>query len=106
MDPGELTADAHQKSRLVVLSRCGRRSSMGGCESCLVTLCQRLTEVLIADHLELHPRDAATDHAELLGGRLRDVDDAALDERSAVVDAHRHRAAGLQLRDAHPRTER
>ena len=56
--------------------------------------------------LTAHPRHAGLDHAERLGRRLRQIDDAVFGERSAVVDADHHRAAIVEILDPDMSAER
>src|SRR5712692_1257176 len=58
------------------------------------------------DDVDLDLGDAFAGDAERFGGGRRDVHDAAANERAAVVDAHRHRASGIDVGDAQPRPER
>ncbi len=44
-----------------------------------------------------HSYDPIAQHAQLLGGHIGKVDDAAADEGPAVVDAHSHRFAVAQI---------
>jgi hypothetical protein len=57
------------------------------------------------DHLDLDPRMAARDHAQLARGGAAEVDHAPAHERSAVVDAHGDAAAVGGVGDAHHRAE-
>src|SRR4029077_8738135 len=58
------------------------------------------------DDVDFHLRNAFSSDTERFGGGRRDVDDAAANERAAVVDAHRHRASRIDVGDAQPRPER
>src|SRR5262244_4398294 len=58
------------------------------------------------DDVDLDLGDAFAGDAQRFGGGRRDVHDAAANERAAVVDAHRHRASGIDVGDAQPRPER
>src|SRR5262249_56635445 len=55
------------------------------------------------DDVDLNLGDALAFDAQRFGSGRRDVDDTAADERAAVVDAHRHRASGIDVGDAQPR---
>ena len=57
-------------------------------------------------HVDLHLRHAFSGDAERLGGAAGDVDHAAANERAAVVDPNRDRAASGYIGDAQPRAER
>ena len=57
-------------------------------------------------HLEAHRRRAGTDHVELPRRRVGEIDDAVVDERPAVVDAHHHRARVGQIGHPHARPMR
>src|SRR5262249_25139801 len=55
----------------------------------------------LLDHFELHLGDSTfLRDAEGIGGRRREVDAAALHVRTAIVDAHHDRIAGLHVGDA------
>src|ERR1700745_586601 len=58
------------------------------------------------DDVDLDLREALSLDAQRFGGGRRDVHDAAANERAAVVDAHGHRASGIDVGDAQPRPER
>ena len=60
----------------------------------------------LGNDLDFDHRDAALDDAKRLRRRGRQVDDAALHERTAVVDADDHHTAGAYVRDADMRPER
>src|SRR5262245_39078577 len=60
----------------------------------------------LLDDVDLDLGDALAGDAERFGGGCRHVDYAAANERAAVVDAHRHRAPGIDVGDAQPRPER
>ena len=48
------------------------------------------------DYVEPDPRHAGLHHVQVVGGAVRQVDDATLDVRAAVVDAHDGGCAGVQ----------
>src|SRR5947208_7875247 len=56
-------------------------------------------------NLQPHERGPGTDHLNGLGRGVGEVDDAALDKRAAVVDAHLHALAVLKVVYAHPDAE-
>src|SRR5262245_56206403 len=60
----------------------------------------------LLDDLELDLRDTLAGDSELVGGAVRDVDDAAVDERTAVVDPNRHGLTGGHVGHAHLGAER
>ena len=56
--------------------------------------------------LEDHVADARLDQPDLLRGRVREIDDAPADVRSAVVHAHAHGLRGLGIGDVEDGAER
>ncbi len=56
-------------------------------------------------HLEADRRGAGADHANGLGRREREIDDAVCDEGAAIVDADFGLHAVSEIRDANQRTE-
>ena len=67
----------------------------------------RTAEVVAERHdAERDGDDAVTDRRDLLGGGLREIHDAARDERPAVVDLHADGLPVLLVRHVHDRAER
>ena len=62
--------------------------------------------ILLGNDLDFDHGDAAIDDAECLRRRGGEVDDTALHERAAVVDAHDHRTVGVHIGDADMSSER
>ena len=58
------------------------------------------------DDVETDLRDARSDQIDRLSGRMRKIDDASIDERSAIDDPHFDRFSVGEIRDAYPRVER
>src|SRR5579883_3264559 len=53
-----------------------------------------------------HRSDAVVLHAESLCRAAREIDDAAVDIRSPIIDTHHDRAPIVEVRDAHDTVER
>src|SRR5262249_49895685 len=83
--------------------RCRRRRAIGAGPA---TPSPSFAGVGAFHHVDLHLRDALSSDAERLGGGAGDVDPAPANERAAVVDPNRDRAAGGHIGDAQPRAER
>src|SRR5581483_3338252 len=58
------------------------------------------------DDLDPDARRARPDHRHFLGGAMRQVDDASVDERPAVDDLDIDRLAGIEIVDPYPGMER
>src|SRR6516162_9237626 len=54
-----------------------------------------------SQYLQLHARDSRTDHVDGASAGVREVDDAALDEGAAIVDAYRHVTAVVEVVNPH-----
>src|SRR6266498_1497092 len=84
---GTLFADAYASAAKRTAMPTPRDGSAGAsCESQPGCTRLELRAPPLFLHLELHPGDAAVDHAERCGGGMRDVDHAPGHERAAVVD--------------------
>ena len=58
------------------------------------------------DDVETNLRNARSDHIDSASGGVRKIDDAAVDERSAICDSHVDGFSVGEIRDAYPRVER
>ena len=75
------------------------------CVSAVRAAQQRKSKSLLND-VDLHLRNPRSDHPQLLGGRVRDVDNPSQNERTTVIDPDRHGATGFDIGDAQARAER
>jgi len=58
------------------------------------------------DHFQFHARDAGSDHLDLARGGEREIDDASIDERSAIGDPDVYFFSVLEIGDFHPGLKR
>ena len=57
------------------------------------------------DHFQLHLRNARTDHVDVSRRRLREIDDAASNERTSIGDAHIDFFSIVEIANPHPSVE-
>src|SRR5262249_24031379 len=64
----------------------------------------RVRSTLLND-VDLDLCDTPPNHPELLSGRMRDIDNASANKRTAVIDPDRYGATRGDVSDPHPRAE-
>jgi len=63
------------------------------------------TSSRLSNDLDLHLRNPAFDHADCVGGRIRQIDGSPRNIRTTVIDANRHGPSSLDVRDAQARAK-